>query len=1500
MARVSRPPSPLAAPEPLALAANAGKVGLWDWNVVTNELKWTNAVFLIHGVDPDTFEVSLGNFMRLIHPDDVARVEARIKRALEEDDLYELEFRICRSDGQVAWVFTNGTVLREDGSPVRMIGATLDVTASHHAEDARARLAAIVESSDDAILSKDLTGMIITWNRGAERLFGYKAEEAIGRPVTILIPPDRQNEEPGILERIRQGEPIEHYETVRLRKDGTLIDVSLSVSPLRDAAGRVVGASKIARDITDRRKDQEALRQSEERFRLLAAHAPVGIFLSDPDGRCVFVNEQWCTMAGLSAAEAQGDGWTRAIHPDDRAAILSGWAEAVRRQEPSESEFRFLRPDGRVVWLRGSAVQFREGDGFRGYMGSCVDITARKQGELQSAFLHQLSDRLVGLISPAQIVTTAQAAVGEFLEADRCYFFEAEAASGEIRIAADWHRTELAGLAGTYQLADFGPLDFMSRPRFQVADLAVHPATRDQIGAYDRLHIRSLAVASFVGENQVRVSLAVTVDQPRAWAEAELDFLENVAARVWPLVERARGDEAIRRNEQLYRAIGDSINYGIWICDAEGRNLYASDAFLRLTGITQEQGSNFGWTDLLHPDDVAATTAAWAECVRTGAFWEREHRFRGTDGRYHPILARGVCVRDDAGKIVRWVGINLDIAAYKQAQETARRRQASLELLNEAGNRLVAEHDLKKIVQFVTDTGREASGAAFGAFFYNVLNEQGESYMLYTLSGAPRAAFEKFPMPRATAMFGPTFRGEGVIRIADVRADPRYGQNPPHHGMPEGHLPVRSYLAVPVTSRTGEVLGGLFFGHPAPGVFTEEAETVVVALAAQAAIAIDNAKLYSALQRELEEQRHSEARLRESETRWRQLADAMPHLVWTCGADGNCDFLSPQWLAYTGRQESEQLGTGWLESVHADDRASLLTKWEAAVAAGGTFDTEFRIRRADGKYRWFKTRAVPVRSPGGAIIKWYGTNTDIEEFRRIEQAIRASETQLRLITDHAPVFLAQCDPNHRFKFVNRPYAERHGLTRDEIIGRHLSEIMGQAAYEAFKVHLDECLTGRRVEFEQEIPYAKLGARWVHVIYEPERGPAGEITGLVAVIVDITTRKQAELDLAKMRDEALAASRAKDDFLAALSHELRTPLSPVLLVASDAVNNPTLPREIRETFEMIRTNVSLEARLIDDLLDLTRITRGKMPLEMQRVDIHEVLRDALANVRSELETRQLDLKTEFTAPHSIVLGDPVRLQQVLWNLLKNAVKFTADGGWIHAATDSTSKPGSILVEVSDNGHGMTPDELGRVFDAFMQGEHASAGGSHRFGGLGLGLAISRRLVELHSGRISAASAGRNRGSVFVVELPLAALQEDIRATPPATGASPTGAIPAATARILLVEDHASTRETLRKLLLRRNYLVTAAGSIAEARSLAADQRFDFVISDLGLPDGDGYQLIAQLRQLQPHVRGVAISGYGMDEDLQRSSAAGFSAHLVKPVSITVLERALTELMSRPAS
>jgi PAS domain S-box-containing protein len=518
---------------------------------------------------------------------------------------------------------------------------------------------------------------------------------------------------------------------------------------------------------------------------------------------------------------------------------------------------------------------------------------------------------------------------------------------------------------------------------------------------------------------------------------------------------------------------------------------------------------------------------------------------------------------------------------------------------------------------------------------------------------------------------------------------------------------------------------------------------------------------------------------------------------------------------------------------------------------------------------------------------------ELVQCKIIENALRASEAQLRLVTDDAPVFITQLDREHRFKFVNRTYARRFGFEPHQIIGKHFTDVMGEAPYQAIRHQIDAALGGQRVEFEAEIPYASLGPRWVFVIHEPERDPTGEVVGIVAVITDITERKLSEREIVTARDKAVEASRAKDEFLARLSHELRTPLNPVLLLASEAAGNERLPEEIRADFETIAQNVTLEARLIDDLLDLTAITRGKVSLDMRPVRLHSVLQDALAMVRQEIGKKQLRVNLRLKAAHHTVQGDDMRLKQVFWNVIKNAVKFTPSSGELTVTTELAEDGQRVIVHIADTGLGLTEDELARIFAAFAQGDHA-AGGNGKFGGLGLGLVISRMLVQLHSGVIRAASDGRDRGATFSVELPLSETPGSHPPMPLDGLASPSMddmPVAASNRRILLVEDHPPTCATLTQLLARRGFRVVAARSLHEARTAAEREEFDILISDIGLPDGNGCDLMVELSGRQ-NLRGIALTGYGMSEDMERSRQSGFATHLTKPVSVRALDQALS--------
>ena len=450
------------------------------------------------------------------------------------------------------------------GGPVKNGSTKKQVTDLRSPELAPYWLTALIESADDAIVSKTLDGIITSWNKGAERIFGYTSEEAIGRPITIIIPPDHLNEEPEILARLRAGERIEHFETVRLRKDGELIDISLTISPIKGPNGEIIGASKIARDITAQRQAHRALEEASARLKLALDAAHLGDWMWDARTNLVTLSDTAARIVGIPpGTQLDRDQMRKLLEAEDRERARLTVETALADRTDYEIEYRLKRPDNSEAWI-----------------------------------------------------------------------------------------------------------------------------------------------------------------------------------------------------------------------STTGRGIY-----------------------------------------------------------------------DENGTLIGQLGFVQDISARKSAEETLREQAEALRTLNEVGKVISAELDLHKTVQAVTDAATELTGARFGSFFYNVLTDEGASYMLFTLAGVPREAFEHFPMPRSTDLFGPTFRGEGVVRIGNVKKDSRYGKNSPYYGMPEGHLPVTSYLAVPVVSRSGEVLGGLFFGHPAPDVFTERDEIVVTGLASQAAVAMDNARLYEAAKR---------------------------------------------------------------------------------------------------------------------------------------------------------------------------------------------------------------------------------------------------------------------------------------------------------------------------------------------------------------------------------------------------------------------------------------------------------------------------------------------------------------------------------------------------------------------------------------------------------------------------------------------------------------------------
>ncbi|HYG64090.1 MAG TPA: ATP-binding protein, partial [Thermoanaerobaculia bacterium] len=402
--------------------------------------------------------------------------------------------------------------------------------------------------------------------------------------------------------------------------------------------------------------------------------------------------------------------------------------------------------------------------------------------------------------------------------------------------------------------------------------------------------------------------------------------------------------------------------------------------------------------------------------------------------------------------------------------------------------------------------------------------------------------------------------------------------------------------------------------------------------------------------------------------------------------------------------------------------------------------------------------------------------------------------------------------------------------------------------------------------------------------------------------DLARRAALAVDNGRLYREAQAANAAKDRFLATLSHELRTPLTPVLAVVSSLRDEKSLSDEVRSRLDMIRRNVELEARLIDDLLDLTRIARGKLELRREPSSVESLVEHALETCQGEgTDDDRLQIEIHLAADDHLVLADAPRLTQVFWNLLRNAFKFTPAGGAVRV--HSWNEPplpdspggtsGTVAVEIADTGMGIDPGLLPRIFDAFEQGDRRV---TRQFGGLGLGLAITKAIVELHGGTLSAHSDGEGLGATFTVRLPLAgtgALPLSLPLSPPeVTRRQPVAApLPAEPLRLLLVEDHPDTADAMADLLRCQGHQVIVARSVAAALgAVESEGAIDLVVSDLGLPDGSGLDLMRELAGRRG-LRGIALSGYGTDEDVRRSLAAGFAEHLTKPVDFHTLKEAI---------
>jgi PAS domain S-box-containing protein len=628
------------------------------------------------------------------------------------------------------------------------------------------------------------------------------------------------------------------------------------------------------------------------------------------------------------------------------------------------------------------------------------------------------------------------------------------------------------------------------------------------------------------------------------------------------------------------------------------------------------------------------------------------------------------------------------------------------------------------------------------------------------------------------------------------------------------------------------------------------------------------------------------AALRDREHSFREMMNSLPAAVYTTDIEGRITHFNRACVELSGRTPvlgSDHWCVSW--KLYRPDGTSLShDECPMAIALKerrAVRDQMIIVERPDGTRASIMPYPTPLRDRQGKIIGGINMLLDVTRSNEAEIASR----RLAAIVESSDDAIVSKTLEGIITSWNRGAEKIFGYTPAEAIGQHISLIIPlerRAEEDDVLAHLRR---GEKIDHFETERQTKDGRRLnISLTVSPIKDSTGRIIGASKVARDITERKRGEEQLLEAKREAEAASHAKDKFLAALSHELRTPLTPVLMTVAAMDINSDLAPELRDDIAMIRRNVELEAKLIDDLLDLSLALSGKLRLDLETVEVNEVVHHVCEICRPFVLEKRINLHCDLPDPSPFVKADPARLQQVLWNLLRNATKFTPERGDISVIVSPTTE-NRVRLQVRDSGIGIAPDVLPYIFDAFEQGD---ADITREFGGMGLGLAITKNLVELHRGTIRAESGGAKQGSTFTLEFPLVSKKVDEQARP-AESASASGEA----LRILFVDDNDDTAFVLSKFLTASGYLVKTAGSAVAALELASKEPFDIMVSDIGLPDVNGYELMKQIRAFYP-IQGIAMSGYGMEDDLRKSREAGFSDHIVKPASLSQLERSIHRL------
>jgi PAS domain S-box-containing protein len=1345
----------------------------------------------------------------------------------------------------------------------------------------REMLRITLASIGDAVVVTDINGRVTFLNSVAQSLTGWQGEESEGQNLEtvfrIINEQTRKPVENPAVRALKEGVIVGlANHTILIAKDGTERAIDDSAAPIQHESGDVAGVVLVFRDVTEQRKAQRSARF----LASIVESSEDAIIGKDVSGIITSWNQGAERIFGYTAAEAVGRPIAM-LAPSDRTDEMPGILKRIRRGERVE-HFDTVRraKDGRLVPISLTVSPIKDEDGIIiGASKIARDISQRKQVE---EALHAEKERLHATltgIGDAVIVTDA---------------------GGRITLLNPVAQT----LTGWKEEAAGRQLGEVFR--------IINEQTREPVQSPVNRVIREGTVVGLANHTTLvaKDGTERPIEDSAAPIRAENGEVVGVVLVFRDVTERRRGEESLRRTREELQIVTQSMSVPVSRCSRDLRYLWVNQYYADWICRSSNEIVGAAILDIIGPQAFEQLRPHFDQ-VLSGQEVRYEERveFRGIGPRwinvvYTPTLnAQGV---PDG-----WVAVVIDVDDRKRMEEALRasedRLAAELEgmtRLHAVSTRLLSADNISTALDDVLENAIRTSGADFGNI--QLYNPQIGALEIVVQRGFHQDFLDYFRTVRADdgSACAQAMRSGDRIIIEDVELDPGFAPHR-HVAAAAGYRAVQS---TPLKSRGGSVLGMLSTHFCEPHRPSARDERLLDLYARHAADLIERIRFEEALHR--------------SEAQFHQLADAMPQIVWTARPDGYLDYYNERWYEYTGFPREEYGQQSWEPILHPDDVQRCVDTYFGCIKTEKPYQIEYRFKdRKTGGFRWFLGRAMPVRDESDKIVRWFGTCTDIDDTKKAGE-------RLRLLWEAAAVMLSSAEPDAMLRELFANIGPHFGLDAyfnyiltetddalrlvssigipDEAVSRITRLELGQAIGGVVALnHQPIVLTNIQ---QSEDPKARLLKSFGIRAYACHPLQVNnELLGTLAfasrsrdqfnpddldffqTICQYVAVAYERLRLVRqLRD----ADRRKDEFLATLAHELRNPLAPIrnaVELLSRWDGNADLVEEARS---IMGRQLDQMVRLVDDLLDVTRISQGKVQVRKERVELAAVVLSAVEAVRPVIEAQAHEFTLTVPPEAIYVDADPTRLAQVILNLLNNAAKYTEKGGHIWLTAERHGD--EAVVSVRDTGIGIAAEHLPRIFEMFSQVAPAL---ERSQGGLGIGLSLVRGLIELHGGKVEARSEGVGKGSEFIVRLPVADAPIHQQLEEPADGAT----IPIARkCRILAVDDNRDAANSLAIMLRMMGHESRTAYDGLEAVQVAATFRPDVVLLDIGLPKLNGYEAARRIRQ-QPWGKGVALialTGWGQEEDKRRALEAGFDHHLTKPVDAAAVENMVALMIPAP--